>query len=125
MKRILLLSLTICVALFAEKADILDAKIKKSYGGSYIADVKIRHHDIDNKDFVSEWDILDQNRTPITLRLEFGPKPGKEVFESQLIGFRIPEGTTKLIFRAKCSKEGYGGKEFILELPRNDLNISR
>ncbi len=125
MKRILLLSLTICAALFAEKADILDAKIKKSYGGSYIADVKIRHHDIDNKDFVSEWDILDQNRTPITLRLEFGPKPGKEVFESQLIGFRIPEGTTKLIFRAKCSKEGYGGKEFILELPRNDLNISR
>ncbi len=124
MKKLVLLSVLLGISLFAEKADVIDAKIKKSYGGSYIADVKIRHHDIDYHDYVSEWEILDQNRTPITIRLEFGPKTGKEIFESELIGFKIPKGATKLIFRAKCSKDGFGGKEFILELPKVDDNSS-
>lgn len=120
LKKLAIVSVLLGASLFAEKADVLDAKIKKSYGGSYIAYVKIRHHDKDYKDFVSEWEILDQNRKPITIRLEFGPKSGKEIIESDLIGFRIPEGTTKLIFRAKCSKDGFGGKEFVLELPKGD-----
>ncbi len=120
LKKLAIVSVLLGASLFAEKADIIDAKIKKSYGGSYIAYVKIRHHDKDYKDFVSEWEILDQNRKPITIRLEFGPKSGKEIIESDLIGFRIPEGTTKLIFRAKCSKDGFGGKEFVLELPKGD-----
>ncbi|WP_457599670.1 hypothetical protein [Hydrogenimonas sp.] len=124
MKKFLLLSVFLGISLFAEKADVIDAKIKKSYGGSYIAYVKIRHHDIDFNDFVSEWQIFDQNDTPISLRLEFGPRPGKEVIESDLIGFKIPEGTTKLIFRAKCSKDGYGGKEFVLELPSAEGNTT-
>ncbi len=125
MKKFAVLLIFLGVSLFAEKADVLDAKIKKSYGGSYIADVKIRHHDKDYKDFVSEWEILDQNRKPITVRLEFEPKPDKEIIESELIGFKIPKGTTKLIFRAKCSKDGFGGKEFVLDLPKEDENLSK
>ncbi len=124
MKKLLFLSIFLGVSLFAEKADVIDAKIKKSYGGSYVAYVKIRHHDIDYNDFVSEWQILDQNGTPITVRLEFGPKPGKEVIETDLIGFQIPKGTTSLTFRAKCSKEGYGGKEFVIDLPPEEANTT-
>jgi len=124
MKKLAVISILLGVSLFAEKADVIDAKIKKSYGGSYIADVKIRHHDKDYKDFVSEWEILDQNRKPITVRLEFQPKTGKEIIESELIGFRIPDGTTELIFRAKCSKDGFGGEEFTMKLPRSDDNSS-
>ncbi|BBG66114.1 hypothetical protein NNO_1411 [Hydrogenimonas sp.] len=124
MKKTALVLTLLAASLFAEKADVLDVKIKKSYGGSYIADVKIRHHDKDFKDFVSEWEILDQNRKPISVRLEFEPKTGKEIFESELIGFRIPKGATELIFRAKCSKDGFGGKEYILDLSKVDLNSS-
>ncbi|GEM_PF-2178243 len=125
MKRVLVMAIFMTAALYAEKADVLDAKIKKSYGGSYIAYVKIRHHEVDFNDFVSEWEIQDQNGTPLTRRLEAGPKPGKEVFESDLIGFRIPQGTTKLIFKAKCSKDGFGGKEFIIDLSSQESNISQ
>ncbi len=125
MKRVLVTAIFMTAALYAEKADVLDAKIEKSYGGSYIAYVKIRHHEVDFNDFVSEWEIEDQNGVPLTRKLEVGPKPGKEVFESDLIGFRIPEGTTKLIFKAKCSKDGFGGKEFIIDLSSQESNVSQ
>ncbi len=124
-KSIVLLSIIITISLFAQKADVIEGKIKKSYGGSYIADVKIRHHDINYSDYVSEWQILDQDRKPITVRLEFAPKPEKEIIESELIGFKIPKGTKKIIIRAKCSKDGYGGKEFVIKIPSEDENASR
>ncbi len=126
MKRVLVMAIFMTAALYAEKADVIDAKIKKSYGGSYIAYVKIRHNDSsDLSDFMTEWEILDQNGTVITRRLEVRPKPGKEIIDSDLIGFKIPKGTTKLIFRAKCSKDGFGGKEFIIDLSSQESNISQ
>ncbi|MCF6200914.1 MAG: hypothetical protein L3J42_02110 [Hydrogenimonas sp.] len=125
MKKLLIGAIFLASVLYAEKADVIEAKVKKSYGGSYIAYVKIRHHDSsDLSDFMSEWEILDQNGTVITRRLEVRPKPGKEIIDTDLIGFKIPKGTTKLIFRAKCSKDGFGGKEFVIDFSDQENNSS-
>ena len=117
MRKFALFAIVFTTFLMAEKADVIDAKIKKSYGGSYVAYVKIKHNDVDASHFADEWEILDENGKRITVRLIFGPQPGKEIIDSELYGFKIPKGTKKIIIRAHCSKDGFGGKEFEIDLP--------
>ncbi|WP_187648265.1 hypothetical protein [Nitrosophilus labii] len=106
--------------LYAEKADVVEAKIKKSFGGSYVAYVHIKHKDVDEKHFVDHWQILNQNRKLIAPRVVFKPHPNEKIIYSDLYGFKIPKGTKKLIFRAHCSKDGYGGKEFVIDLTKEE-----
>ncbi len=115
----LLLSAVFLIPLLAQKADVIEAKVKKSFGGKYVAYVKIDHKDEGYEHFADRWEIFDQNGKRLTIRIIFSPTTEKETIESYLYGFAVPEGTKKLIFKAHCNKDGWGGKEYVLNLDTN------
>ena len=101
---------------FAGEADVVDAKARKS-GDGWHFDVTVAHADTGWDHYANAWDIVGPDGTVYGTRELLHPHVDEQPFTRSLSGVVIPDGVTEVFIRARDSVHGYGGREFMLELP--------
>jgi len=102
--------------LYANKADVLSAKVHCNSYRTCNFDVTVKHHDKGWKHFANAYEILSPTREILDIRVLAHPHVNEQPFTRSIFGVKIPKGINSIIIRARDSLHGYGGKEIILEL---------
>lgn len=107
----------------AEVADVISAEIINQDGDQFTFIVTVRHQDEGWHHFADRWEILTPDREIITGRVLRHPHVDEQPFTRNLPNVILPAEIEKVIIRAHCLKDGFGGQEIFLNLPdkANDL----
>jgi hypothetical protein len=103
--------------LYAGEADVLDVKVQATTDGTYTFSVTVRHTDVGWEHYADRWEIITPDGKVLGTRVLLHPHVGEQPFTRNLAGVKIPEGTRKVIVRARDSIHKYGGKEMKVVLP--------
>lgn len=95
---------------------IVEATAEVQANGLYAFSVTVFHEDDGWTHYADSWDVLSVNGDVLGTRTLFHPHEGENPFTRSLSNVRVPIGAKEVIFRAHCSKDGYG-ETFRLELP--------
>ena len=109
--------LLISTVLFAGKADVVDAKIRKTTHGTFNVTVTVKHADTGWKHYANKWDVLGPDGTVLATRTLYHPHVGEQPFTRNLNDVKIPASITKVTIRAHDLVDGYGGKTVTLLVP--------
>jgi hypothetical protein len=105
-------------AALADKADVVDVKVRKEAGGAYAFDVTVKSDDTGWEKYADKWEVLGPEGAILGTRELLHPHEKEQPFTRSLSGVAVPEGVTAVTVRAHDKVEGYGGKEMTVELPR-------
>ena len=100
---------------FADEPVIEGAKARLAANGWTIA-VTLRHPDTGWDHYADGWEVLDQAGNRLGFRKLLHPHVSEQPFTRQLSGVRIPEGRKTVFIRAHCSVDGWGKREYELDL---------
>ena len=101
-----------------EKADVVDAKIKRMGNDIYWFGVTVLHRDEGWDHYADKWDVVAPDGTVLGTRTLLHPHVEEQPFTRSLDGVKIPGTVQNVIIRAHDSTHGYGGKEVTVDLPR-------
>ena len=116
-------------------ANVDFVRATQSSNGSWTFNVTVSHHDTGWEDYADGWDVVTEDGVVIKLsqnspftRLLVHPHVDEQPFTRSQSGIILPEGTKKIIVRAHELKNGYGGKEVVIDLevpigPDYELNF--
>ena len=104
-------------AAFAGEADVLNVNASKGPGNTYSFEVTVEHADTGWDHYADKWDILDDAGNVLGTRVIYHPHVDEQPFTRRLSGVEIPESIKKVTIRAHDSVHGYGGRDYIVELP--------
>ncbi|MEM7193780.1 MAG: hypothetical protein AAF402_02435 [Pseudomonadota bacterium] len=104
-------------------ADVLQVEAIESTDGSWRFNVTVEHADTGWQDYADGWDVMDEqgnvlkrkNSDPFT-RLLLHPHENEQPFTRSVSGIKVPENTRYLTVRAHELKDGFGGKEVVVDL---------
>ena len=114
---VVLLSIIISSAAWADEADVVEARITSTSTGTYSFDVTVRHADIGWDHYANKWDIVAPDGTVLGSRTLYHPHVGEQPFTRSLSGVKIPKTISQVTIRAHDSVHEYGGKAVTVELP--------
>ena len=100
----------------AVSPSIVEATAEVQANGLYAFSVTVFHEDDGWTHYADSWDVLTLNGQVLGTRTLFHPHDGENPFTRSLSNVQVPIGTKQVMFRAHCSKDGYGDT-FALELP--------
>ena len=107
------------LAAAAGEADVVGAEVTAMGDGSYRFDITVRHADTGWDHYADAWEILAPDGTVLGTRTLLHPHENEQPFTRSLTGVAIPDGVTEVTIRAHDSVDGYGGKEAVVEVPRD------
>ena len=119
MKRIVvvLLSIIISSAAWADEADVVEARITSTSTGTYSFDVTVRHADTGWDHYANKWDIVGPDGAILGTRVLHHPHVSEQPFTRGLNDVKIPPGIDQVTIRAHDSVHGYGGREISVAVP--------
>jgi hypothetical protein len=101
----------------AGEADIENASANRTASG-WSFNVTVRHGDEGWDHYADKWDVLAPDGTVLGTRILAHPHETEQPFTRSLSGVIIPENISTVTIRAHDSVHGYGGREFVLDLPK-------
>ena len=102
----------------AGEADVLEVSATRMGDRTWRFDVTVQHEDAGWAHFADAWEVLAADGTVLATRTLLHPHTEEQPFTRSLTGVSIPDGMTKVIVRAHERVHGHGGKEAMVELPR-------
>jgi len=84
--------------------------------GNWCFKTSVRHNDEGWEHYADGWQVLDLNGNQLADRLLTHPHVNEQPFTRRLCDIQIPEGTVKVVVRAKCNKHSYGDKTIVVDL---------
>ena len=102
---------------FAGEADVLNVNASKGPGNTYSFEVTVEHADTGWDHYADKWDVLDEAGNVLGTRVLYHPHVEEQPFTRRLSGVEIPESITNVTIRAHDSVHGYGGRDYVVELP--------
>jgi hypothetical protein len=105
-------------AALADKADVMDVKVRKEASGIYAFDVTVKSDDTGWEKYADKWEVLGPDGAVLGTRELLHPHENEQPFTRSLGGVAVPDSVTTVTVRAHDKVEGYGGKEMTIELPR-------
>ena len=106
------------VAAGAGEADVLEVSVTPTGDGTWRFDVTVQHADTGWDHYADAWEVLAPDGTVLGARRLLHPHTEEQPFTRSLIGVTIPQGVTQVTVRAHDSVHGHGGREAVVELPR-------
>ena len=109
MKHVLLgfIALLVPLAATADPARIEGAKAKPGNDG-WTVSVTLRHADTGWEDYADGWRVEPPDGTVLATRVLAHPHVTEQPFTRSKTGIAVPEGTDRLIIRARTKTEGWG-----------------
>jgi hypothetical protein len=102
----------------AGEADVVDVEITRTGDGTYRFDVAVRHADTGWDHYADAWEVLAPDGTVLGTRTLLHPHETEQPFTRDLYGVKIPQGTERVVIRARHKPKGYDGKTLTVELPK-------
>jgi len=102
---------------WAGEADVIDARVSPSSGGTYRFDVTVAHADAGWEHYADAFEILSLDGTVLGTRVLAHPHETEQPFTRSLGNVHIPQGTQEVIVRAHDKVHGLGGKTMRISLP--------
>jgi hypothetical protein len=102
----------------AGKADVIKVKISPQGAGIYAFDVTVRSDDTGWEKYADRWEVVAPDGTVLGTRVLAHPHEDEQPFTRSLDGVAIPRSITKVIVRAHDKREGFGGREMTLQVPK-------
>jgi hypothetical protein len=115
---LLLPFMAVAPAVLAGEADVLEARAIPMGNGAYRFDVTVQHADTGWDHYADGWEILAPDGTVLSARTLLHPHVDEQPFTRSLTGVVVPAGITEVTVRAHDSVDGYGGREAVVEIPR-------
>jgi len=111
------LAVAIVAPALAGEADVVDAQLTRS-GATWSAQATVAHGDTGWDHYADAWDVVAPDGTVLGTRVLLHPHETEQPFTRSLSGVAIPDGVTQVTIRARDNVHGYGGKEFVIDVPR-------
>jgi hypothetical protein len=105
-------------AAFAGKADVIDAKASKDDDGAYTFSVTVKSDDTGWDKYADRWEVVAPDGTVLGVRVLAHPHEDEQPFTRDQSGILVPADVNTVTIRAHDKVEGFGGKEFKLQLPQ-------
>jgi hypothetical protein len=109
-----LLSLS-ALPLRADPPEITKVKAQPS-GMGWRFDVTIRHPDTGWDHYADGWEVLDSEGNRLGFRELMHPHVKEQPFTRSLKAVMVPDGTTTVYIRARCSKDGWSEDKVAVKL---------
>jgi hypothetical protein len=109
---------TTCLSASAGDADVLDVDIACNSESVCRFDVTVKHDDEGWKHFANRWEVLSPDGEILATRELAHPHDNEQPFTRSLVNVRIPGNLSEVTVRAHDLIHEYGGKEFVVELPK-------
>ena len=114
---VVLLSIIIYSAAWADEADVVETRITSTSTGTYSFDVTVRHADTGWDHYANKWDIVGPDGAILGTRVLHHPHVSEQPFTRGLNDVKIPPGIDQVTIRAHDSVHGYGGREISIAVP--------
>jgi hypothetical protein len=89
--------------------------------GLWRFDVTVRHNDEDWGHYADAWQVIDpRSREILGERVLAHPHDAEQPFTRSQSGINIPVELTRVAVRAKCNVHGFGGREILVDLSREE-----
>ena len=111
----MLLVFSFSMPLYADKADVVDVKVRCPSSCTF--NVTVQHADTGWEHYADQWDVLAPDGKLLATRVLYHPHVNEQPFTRSLGNVKIPKAIDHVIVRAKDSKHGWGGIEQKVELP--------
>jgi hypothetical protein len=120
MSKLFVLALLVITYLPAhsDEADVLDVDVSCNSESVCRFDVTVMHDDEGCVHYANRWEVLSPDRKILATRVLAHPHDSEQPFTRSLAGVRIPSDLLEVVVRAHDLKHEYGGKEFVVKLPR-------
>ncbi len=102
----------------AGEADVVGARATQGADGTWRVSATVRHADAGWDHYADAWEVLDPDGKVLGTRVLLHPHDDEQPFTRDLTGLRIPDGIASVTIRARDKVHEYGGRSFIVELPR-------
>jgi hypothetical protein len=103
---------------FAGKADVIDAKASKGADGTYTISVTVKSDDTGWDKYADRWEVVAPDGMVLGTRVLAHPHEDEQPFTREQSGITVPADVKTVTIRAHDKVEGFGGKEFTLQLPK-------
>jgi len=114
---LVLLAITYLPALAGE-ADVLNVDVSCNSDLICRFDVTVKHDDEGWQHYANRWEVLSPDRKILATRVLAHPHDHEQPFTRSLADVRIPSDLFEVVIRAHDLKHEYGGKEFVVKLPK-------
>lgn len=104
-------------AVSAGEADVLKVRAEHAPDGTYTFHVTVGHADSGWDHYANAWTVTSLDGKLLGERILFHPHVEEQPFTRSLSGIVIPEGTTRVIVKARDSRHGEGGRSVEIALP--------
>jgi hypothetical protein len=102
----------------ASPAQVLNARASCDAESVCSFSAAVKHPDIGWSHYADRWEVLGPNGAPIATRVLRHPHVHQQPFTRSLEGVEVPADVKVVTIRARCSVDGFGGREAKLELVR-------
>ncbi|MEP3298454.1 MAG: hypothetical protein ABJO27_18620 [Pseudoruegeria sp.] len=102
----------------ASKADlpVIEGATARPSGSSWTISVTLRHPDTGWDHYADGWEVLTLEGQSLGIRELTHPHETEQPFTRSLSGVKIPEGTSQIAIRARCSVDGWTGPIYKIDL---------
>lgn len=100
---------------WAEAPEIVKIAASKP-GMGWRFEVTLRHPDTGWDHYADGWEVLDMDGNRLGYRKLHHPHVEEQPFTRSLRGVMIPDGTRKVMIRARCSRDGWSSNTVEVEL---------
>jgi hypothetical protein len=106
-------------AAVAGKANVIKVNVSRQSAGTFSFDVTVASDDTGWEKYADRWEIVAPDGQIIATRVLAHPHEDEQPFTRSIEGVKIPKGVTTVTVRAHDKREGFGGKEVILQVPKS------
>jgi len=100
------------------EADVIHVDVKNEGDNRYTFKVTVKHADIGWNHYADRWEILTPDTKIVSIRVLRHPHVKEQPFTRSLPFVPVPINVNKVIIRAHCSIDEFGGKEIEVDLPQ-------
>lgn len=100
---------------FADPPEVVEVQAERS-GMGWRIDVTLRHGDTGWDHYADGWEILDANGKRLGLRKLMHPHVEEQPFTRSLRSVMVPDGTSVVYIRARCSADGWHSEKIAVQL---------
>lgn len=102
-------------------AQVEYVKATEVSAGVWRFEVTVRHNDEGWEHYADAWQVIDPGSTEILgERILAHPHDTEQPFTRSQGGITIPAGLTRVAVRARCNIHGFGGREIVVDLSREE-----